>query len=240
VEPLVENWANYSFFLQRNIDPVFEEAEGRFIQRPGTSEVAKGLAAMLHRGRAYNIPGVEKLFGSPQKIDNMMWSYTGGLGRMMVDIADATGKQVGLFEKAEGRPPTMSDIPGIRGFVAREPMLNTESMQRFRRQWTDIRRTHATIRLLEREERWDQLEKEYEDPRVQEHMDLYPTFNRINSRISGLYAQANMVERDPDLSPEEKMEALREIGREATELARETIGRELPGDRPFFRRPGGR
>lgn len=234
VEPLVENWANYSFFLQRNIDPIYEGAHPAFVRRPGTSEVATGMAAMLHDFGAYNIPGMEKLAGSPQKIDNALWSWTGGLGRLAIDVVDESAMVTGLTEREERRPPTIADVPGIRGFVARAPGLNSESVQRFRRRWRRIDQTKQTINLLEREERWEQLERELEDPEVREHLQQWPEYNRVNARLSAFYSEASQVEKDPALTDEQKLEQLQRIGEQATRLARETIGRELPGDRPFF------
>lgn len=238
-EPIIENFANYSFFRQRNIDPIHEGAEPRFIQHGGTSEVAKGLAAMLHGARAYDLPGVESVLGSPQKIDNMLWSYTGGLGRMAVDIIDEGLKRTGVVPRQETRPATTSDVPGVRGFTAREPGLSGESVQRFRRRFREIDRTYQTIRLLEREERWDVLDRELEDQEVQDHLQLWPQYNVVRAHLSRLGALRNQINRDPNMTAEEKIAATREIDREARDLARETIGRKLPGDRfPFpWRRP---
>jgi hypothetical protein len=140
----------------------------------------------------------------------------------------------GAIERQEQRPPTTADIPGLRGFVARAPGLNSESVQRFRTKWREIDRTYQTIQLLEREERTEQLEKELEDPRVQELLDLYGEFNALNARLSAAYAEANIVERDPLLSPQEKIEEINRIGEDITAELREAIGRELPSDRSFF------
>ena len=229
--PIVENVANYSFFMQRDIDPTWEEAEGRFIVRPGTSEFARGLAEMNHRMGITKFPGAERVIGTPAKIENLMYGYTGGVGRMMIDIADETGKRIGMFERREARPATMADVPGIRGFVARDPLLgSSESEQRFRREWGKIREVRATIRLLEREENFDALDEYLEDPRVQELDRLYPEFNRASQRLASLWSMHSQIERDPDLTAEEKIQQMRELGQERRELAREVIGRRLPGE----------
>src|SRR5690606_2605175 len=157
VQPLIENLANYSLFFRRPIVPrSMQDVEPRFQATDRTSEVAKLL------GRWTNT--------SPMKIDNLLFQWTGGLGRaasQTVDLAVdlARDPERTLDEIGAARP---EDIPGVRGVVSRAPGFSSESVERFYRRLQEARSVRATVNHLEREERFDEIETYMVDPRRQE------------------------------------------------------------------------
>jgi diguanylate cyclase (GGDEF)-like protein len=130
VQPLVENWANKSWFRDRPIVPRgVEQLPAEFQSTKYSSETARALG---------------DLFGySPAKIDNLVRGWTGGLGSdYAVPIADAGIRTV---REAMGKEPlapraaregNLSDrLPGLRGFTVREPGASSESLEQMYRRF---------------------------------------------------------------------------------------------------------
>lgn len=230
--PIIENWANYSMFRQSPIDPPFENAPPQYIRRPGTSEVAIGMVEAMERLGVYSIPGTEKILGSPQKVDNLLYGYGGGFTRLVTDLASAGLRVTGALENVQ-RVQTLADVPAVGGFIGRQNGFGSDSEERFRRRWERIRGTRAAMQLLERENRLEQLRREREDPEVQRDLELYARYSNVANTLSSLYSQANSIERNERLTNEEKAERISELGQRATELTRRTIDRELPSEHDF-------
>lgn len=91
----IETWSNYDFFRERAIVPYYEgkykEPEDQF--SPYTTESAKFI------GRQFGM--------SPRKIDHIVSSATGGLGR---DITKATEKMLGFGKPETDHPANMPVI----------------------------------------------------------------------------------------------------------------------------------
>lgn len=106
--PILENWANYSFFLGRNIvSPSQEKLPPSMQYGPNTSEFSKWL------GKQFNI--------SPAKLDNLIRDYTGNLGALGLTTIDLLSgkKQI-----------SASELPGIRAFTV-TPYQSSQSVQDF-------------------------------------------------------------------------------------------------------------
>lgn len=106
--PILENWANYSFFLGRNIvSPSQEKLPPSMQYGPNTSEFSKWL------GKQFNI--------SPAKLDNLIRDYTGNLGALGLTTIDLLSgkKQI-----------SASELPGIRAFTV-TPYHSSQSVQDF-------------------------------------------------------------------------------------------------------------
>ncbi|MGH7470112.1 MAG: LPD38 domain-containing protein [Longimicrobiales bacterium] len=148
LSPLIDSYANYSRFLDRPIVPRgLEDVDPREQYASSTSEVSKGLGRML---------GV-----SPAKIDNVLFSYTGGLGRLATQGIDLAGEGVGVRERGAS-PALPSQLHGIRGFAVREPGASSESIERLYLERGRADRAFNTLRKLQREGRTDEA-LEYRD-----------------------------------------------------------------------------
>ena len=111
LKPIIENWGNRNFFLERPIVPEGKtDIDPQFQYSRYTSESAK------HLGRWLNY--------SPAKIENLIRGYTGGSGRYGLQATDAL---INAIKKASGqpvpprKPREAADIPLIKGFVGRSP-----------------------------------------------------------------------------------------------------------------------
>ena len=211
VGPLLENLVNYSFFLDRPIVPRSEEnVLPRYQGSEQTSEVARLMARWA--------PGREGI--SPRKIDNLLFSYTGGLGRMASEALDLAIPTEGeSSDPAEG----LAGVPGIRGIMAREPGFGSSSIEAFYRLLGDARAASRTVRFLESEERYDELEREQRDERGQALRSIESSLSRAADRIAEYRAQAEIIRRDDRLSPQEKRDQIQELGDAAMQEAESAL-----------------
>lgn len=112
---------------KEDLEPVLQYSEH-------TAETTKLIARMMDQ-----VPGLREI-ASPAKIENLIKGYTGGSGRLAVEAGDWLIKTLGVVDTPPDPEMTLSDIPGIRGFVARFPSANTRRIETFYRQYTDLSR----------------------------------------------------------------------------------------------------
>ena len=149
MKPVVEYWANKSFFSGRQIVPesrtklLPEEQYGKY-----TSETAKLIGS--------------KVKHSPEKIENAVQGYAGGSGRYALEGSDFLLNSV---KKARGekippeRPRELSDIPFVKGFVTRPPESQSESVNKFYQDKRDIDAAYQTYRKQLKEDRKEDAQK---------------------------------------------------------------------------------
>jgi diguanylate cyclase (GGDEF)-like protein len=130
VGPLVENWANKSWFRDRPIVPRgLEKLPAENQATKYSSETARALGEM---------------FGySPAKLDNLIRGWGGGLATdyalPIVDAGirgarDLAGKEP--LAPHSGREGNLAErLPGLRGFTIREPAGNSESIEQMYRKF---------------------------------------------------------------------------------------------------------
>ncbi|MCY3678745.1 MAG: hypothetical protein OXH66_14350 [Gemmatimonadetes bacterium] len=209
VMPLVENMTNWSFFMQR---PIVPRSEQQVRAREQGGERTSDAAKMLARWS----PGPQGI--SPRKIDNLLHSWTGGLGRIATESRDLARHVVN-----DGPPkpaPTLADIPGVRGVVARSPGLSSESVERVYRRLERARTARATLKHFQREQRWDDFEREARDPEQAALRARLPQYEGAADTFSRIRAQQEMIRRDEKMSPSEKRTRIEELGDQAIEVAR--------------------
>ena len=125
--PFVENWANKSFFTDRQIVPKSKEGlPAEYQYQPYTTETAKKLGEVLSR-----ITGENSSMASPAKIENTIRGLSGGLGNHILKLADMALRKSGALPDRIQPTKTLSDIPFIKAFVVRYPASDAESIQRF-------------------------------------------------------------------------------------------------------------
>lgn len=213
--PLVENLWNWSTFRQRPIvSRALEGVERPFQFTSGTSEVSKGMGRML---------GL-----SPLQIENTLFGWTGGLGRLATDVGDAAGEQVGLFPKEPRPSKTAADIPGVRGFVSRPAGQNSEDVERFYSAWSDAQRAKSTRDLLHREDRLDELDT-FEDKNA-DVLDRYDDLKGYADEMAKLRHEIAEVGRDETLTPDQRRQEVEALGREMQQIAQEAIERKTPAN----------
>jgi len=117
--PILENTSNYSFFRDR---PIVSQSVQNL--PPGlqastyTSETAKEIGKIMNY--------------SPAKIENLAQGYFGGLANYVIDASDEILKALGIVSPPTQPSKTLADIPGLKGFIVREPIgSSSESVNKF-------------------------------------------------------------------------------------------------------------
>lgn len=133
--PLLEAWANKSFFTGRPLEPQYlQQIEPEYRAQPYTSQFSRQMARALAQG------GIHV---SPIKLDNAIFGYTGSFGRTVVKQADP------LLRGRGPQPParTLSDIPVVTGFAVRFPASDAQSIQDFYERLNELERKYRTQRF---------------------------------------------------------------------------------------------
>lgn len=204
---LIENTTNHNFFTGRPIYPEWMERSRTPEKRANkyTSETAKLLG--------------EQLGVSPAIIDNTIRGYLAGAGNYVTDAGDGIINEVRKWNGQEvpERPKAPSDTPVIKAFSVREPVgTQANSVANFYEDWNDITQIHATYNSLVDDEKEAFLEQNEDKIR------LYKPVRKLYfKRLSRLNKEADSVYQDLDMTSEEKVEALSEIGKEILEIAKE-------------------
>jgi len=184
-KPSLEFWANKNFFTDRPIvSRGMENMLPEFQYDQYTSATAKTLGKLIN----------EITFGygpsSPQKIDHLIGSWTGTLGRYAVEAADKALIDSGLVVQPTKPEKTLEDLPVIRAFLVRKPTGSSQYIEDFYRKYEKIGGRMATIEKLQKEGRMAEAREVLSDT----DLNLIPllgfrdTLSNINKTIRLVYA----------------------------------------------------
>jgi hypothetical protein len=192
--PLIEGWANKSFFRDRPLVPVgMQDLEPKEQALPYTSESAKAIGKLL------NV--------SPLKVDNLVRGWTGGLGNLTNDVIN------NLVNYATTQPtkpePTMADKPLLRAFVVRYPSSDSKSIQTFYEHLKNIRTTKATAKLYEKTNRTERLGV-YQDDKFAD-IEAAKDFETAADLMSAHRTSIRTINADMDLDAKEKRRKIDEL-----------------------------
>lgn len=184
VRPLIENYANWSFFRDRPLEPRGMERlphGQRFSSR--TSEVAKEIGELLDVG--------------PEKIDNLIRGYTGTIGEDLVKAIDPL-----LRTEERGEPPTRrwGDLPVLRRFIARTPNLSVAAVGRFYDLLETSQQAEADRNRRKTEGR---LTREFDQDHAV-HFAIGGPFGKSAVRFATWRRLMTQIDGDPTLSGDEK------------------------------------
>ena len=216
VMPHLENWANYSRFRDRPIVPrALQDLEPWRQESPYSSEVARWIGWQLN--------------ASPAKIDNIIQSWTAGVGNYVIGASEWAGAATGLLPEKDRPTRGVPNWPFVRSFTYGPAGFGSESVQRFYEDWSQARAAYMTDRRNEREgHRMTERHRE-------EAADLIASYQFLESRrqmITNLQAEADVIRHDLSMTPRQRQYAIDQLGKEATQIARMTIGRRVPGMDP--------
>ena len=126
--PLIENWANKSFFTDRPIVPKGKEGLlPQYQYQPYTTEAGKAIGKALSHTPLLG----DTWAASPAKIENLVQGWSGGLGKLVLQGVDLVLKKSGIVPDEVKPSKDLSDIPMLRAFHVRYPGNDAESIKRF-------------------------------------------------------------------------------------------------------------
>lgn len=208
-KPFIEFWANKNFFTNRPIvSRGMENMLPEFQYDQYTSATAKAL------GKTIN----EITFGygpsSPQKIDHLISSWTGTLGRYAIQAADKALLESGLVIEPTKPEKTLEDLPIIQAFLVRKPTGSSQYIEDFYRKYERISGTMATIEKLQKEGRMDEARRVLSDA----ELNLIPMLGFRDS-MSNVNKMIRLVHAGP-MEPKEKRQMIDQLYQTMIELAK--------------------
>ena len=130
VRPIVENFMNYSFFRDAPIVPksLDKNLPNKFYYTEYTSETFKLLSKTIN-----GLVGDDSFLATkPIHAENVFRSWTGGLGRYIIDTLDYAIIKAKIIDDPIKPTDTLSKIPVIRAFDVRDvPGYSAKSIVRF-------------------------------------------------------------------------------------------------------------
>lgn len=141
LQPLVEQFANRSTFVDRTLIPAdMEKHLPEYQYTPYTTQLSRKLgqvvAAFPGMREASVDPGnpagpVSRALSSPILIENYIRSWTGGLGMYALEAADTALRKTGVLPDPIKPTPTVADIPFVKAFAVRYPSASAQPIQDF-------------------------------------------------------------------------------------------------------------
>jgi len=209
--PIMENWANRSSFFDRPIVPQNRtDLLSEYQYGPYTSETAKALGKVLGK-----LPWMNTLpVSSPAKIENLVYGWTGGLGRYAMNLMDVSLETAGIVKQDYEKPgKTLADYPLIRAFVVRYPSASTENITRFYDDYETVTKKINSLKAMQKEGRFDEAMK------IMEGGDL-ENLNGIHQALRNVHSMVDAVTINPMIKAEEKREFIDILYMQMTDIAR--------------------
>jgi hypothetical protein len=212
VKPIIENMTNYNFFRERTVVPEHlidlpaEEQYSRY-----TTETAKQLGEWMNY--------------SPAKIENLIYGYTGGTGRHILQGTDFLVNSI-KAEEVIRRPKELADIPLVKGFVTRPAIgPSAESVSNFYEDSKPIIAQRSSFNRKVKQGKGASAKNLLEGhPEIR----IAPTLVKFQTALSELSKLADRVA-ETKMDTEDKRKRLKQIDQQRVDLARranEIIGRQ--------------
>jgi hypothetical protein len=199
--PIIENIANYSFFMDRPL-------EGEALQGLPKGMRARSYSSELSKrtGKITNL--------SPIKIDNWIRAWTGTLGKQTLDLLDPV-----LEEKAVPRPEKKwyEIAPGIKGFVAKEPIGGAGiDVERFYKNMQKSIEAANGYTILKTENPKEAVKFDKKTHGIKK----YAKVARTTAKTLGQYSKKRSRILKSSLSPKVKRKKIEEINLQMTKFAK--------------------
>ena len=158
LRPHLENALDYSFFRDAPILPADAPKNmfNQYYSTQYTNEVIKKLAENLTV-----LVGNDNYFANPVYLENIYDSYTGGIGRIVKESVEQIAISAGVIEDPIKPTDSLTKIPGIRAFQAKDIYGNSASITKFYDTIKEYKSAFNTIDYLTKTNNTEGLIKEY-------------------------------------------------------------------------------
>ena len=216
--PMIESWVNKNFFTGGRIIPAGKEGlTSKYQYKNYTSSTAR----LLGRAMAYMIGNEDtrSKAASPAIIDHFINSWGGGLGRILINISDASLEAAGLIDKIQGPEKTITEKLGLDAFTARFPRASTRSIEKFYDNYADAtaRQKSASYAHKMDLESEEEIEKSYK--RIEKIYD-YPSMKRAYTAIQSCQKEINNIWNDPSIEQDFKKQMVDDLYKQMIDFAK--------------------
>ncbi len=192
--PLIENVADYSFFRDRPVNPeqytnIPEEMQ--FTDR--TSSVAVGAGRLTGR--------------SPAKIENVIRSWTGGLGGAVLAGSSRAARNIGLDDRPA---PVDERLPVVGRFLTRASQVSERELT-IRRRFRKVDALRNALRRIEEGGDDDKAQAYY--ARHSDQLEQYDLLKGLHDEVREASSARRLV-RESDLPDDQKKAVLIQINHE--------------------------
>jgi len=197
--PIIEVWANKSFFTSLPIVPEREKSlEPKYQYGPYTTETAKAIGNLLN--------------WSPRKIESFLRGYTGGLGLYTIKLIEGTGEVTGLMSNKNKPALAVADYPVIKSFMVKQ-YASPQSVEDFYAELNELEKkyssTKQTKQLLINQEEYDRLK----------------LMRKVADKLSEIRKAEREIQSSKELTPAQKKRALENADKLTANVARAAMGK---------------
>jgi len=215
--PIFETMANRSFFTGGRIIPAGkEDLISKYQYKNHTSATAR----LIGRGMTYMLgQETRSKAASPAVIDHFINSWGGGLGRLLLNISDASLEAAGLSDKIPGPSQTIIEKLGIDGFTARYPRSSTRSIEKFYDNYQDATARQKSFKYAEKMD----LETEQTQEQAYHRFDKiydYPTLQNAYKAMQSSQKEINNIWNDPSIDADLKRQMIDDLYFQQIEFAK--------------------
>lgn len=207
-----------------------ERLLGEYQYNDYTSELAKALGALFGRFPGMTekslddssnfAGGMARALTSPVLIENYIRGWTGGLGMYALQIADKGLREAGVLPDPAKPATSLADIPVVKAFVVRYPSATAASIQLFYDEYYEKKKIYDT---------WEKA-AENGDMAAADRLrgidpSLFVQLDGHRETLTDMNKIIHMVNKNPDMPPEEKRQVIDTIYFRMIEIAKS--GREI-------------
>ena len=208
IRPLAENAMNYSFFRDAPVVPksLDKNLPNKFYYTEYTSETFKLLSKTIN-----GLVGDDSFFATnPIHAENVFRSWTGGLGRYIIDTLDYAIIKGKIIEDPIKPTDTLSKIPVIRAFDVRDvPGYSAQSIVKFFEEYGDIEKIINGMDFAKKAGDFEEYQKLKETLNVDEVqlLEYRKSIKEIDKQIRNIYNLKEFPNGDIP-TPDEKRELI--------------------------------
>jgi len=188
IRPFVENFMNYSFFRDAPLVPksLDKNLPNKFYYTEYTSETFKLVSKLLN-----GLVGDDSFLATnPIHAENVFRSWTGGLGRYIIDTLDFAIIKGKIIDDPIKPTDTLSKIPIVRAFDVRDvPGYSAQSIVKFFEEYSKVEKILNGMDFAKKAGDFEEYQRLKETLNVDEQklLDYRKSIKEIDKQIRNIY-----------------------------------------------------
>jgi len=206
IRPIIEVQSNYSNFTGRPIEGMSDQGKPVAFRGDHASEMAKFLSGL----------GLDKVTLSPAKIDYLIQAYTAELGTFSNSMASSA------LEAAEGKTApskNLEELPGFKAFMTNPN--SSKAVADFYDLDHKATELYTEFNTLKKTGQGAEAKSLLEDEQQKRLIQVAPILRKIQTQMTNIHAQINMVQNNQRMSPDERRDRINQLEQNLDKVARQ-------------------